>query len=81
MTFPLHDETTAPEGAREALARTRKNFGIIPKLERVMASAPPLVKGYSILWDLFDETTLSPVEPQVICLTVNYENECDYYVP
>ena len=80
-TFPLHDETTAPEGAREALAATKKNFGMIPNLERVMATAPPLLTGYSTLWDLFDQTSLSPVERQVVYLTANYENECIYCVP
>lgn len=81
MEFPLHDETTAPEAAREALATTKKNFGMIPNLEKVMASAPPLLSGYSALWDLFDQTTLSPIEHQVVYLTANYENECDYCVP
>jgi hypothetical protein len=28
--FPLHDETTAPEAARDALAATNANFGMIP---------------------------------------------------
>lgn len=79
--FPLHDETTAPEAARPGLETTRKNFGMIPNLERVMASAPPLLKGYAALWDLFDETTLSPIERQVVYLTANFENECNYCVP
>ena len=46
MTFPLLDETTAPEGARNALAGTKKNFGMIPNLEKVMASAPPRYLKY-----------------------------------
>lgn len=81
MNFPLHDETTAPDAAQEALAATRKNFGMIPNLERVMASAPPLLAGYSTLWDLFEEATLTPVERQVVYQTANFENECDYCVP
>ncbi|MEQ5787853.1 carboxymuconolactone decarboxylase family protein [Erythrobacter sp. NFXS35] len=79
--FPLHDETTAPRAAADALAATRKNFGMIPNLERVMACAPALLKGYSALWDLFDTTSLSPIERQVVYLTANYENACDYCVP
>lgn len=81
MNFPLHDETTAPEGARDALWATKKNFGMIPNLERIMATAPPLLSGYSALWDLFNQTTLSPIERQVVYLTANYENECNYCVP
>jgi AhpD family alkylhydroperoxidase len=79
--FPLHDESTAPEAAQEALAATRHNFGMIPNLERVMASAPALLAAYSSSWDLFETTTLSPVERQVVYLTANFENECDYCVP
>jgi len=81
MHFPLHDETTAPEAARSALAATKANFGMIPNLERVMSSAPPLLQGYSALWDLFDETTLTPIERQVVYMTANFENECDYCIP
>lgn len=81
MSFPLLDEATAPEAARDALAATRNNFGMIPNLEKVMASAPPLLEGYAALWDLFDTTTLTPVERQVVYLTANFENECNYCVP
>jgi AhpD family alkylhydroperoxidase len=81
MNFPLHDETTAPEEARGALAATKKNFGMIPNLEKVMASAPPLLTGYAALWDIFNTTTLSPIERQVVYLTANFENECNYCVP
>jgi uncharacterized peroxidase-related enzyme len=81
MSFPLHDETTAPEVARAALAQTRKSFGMIPNLERVMANAPPLLAAYSAAWDLFGETTLTPVEQQVVYQTANFENECNYCVP
>ncbi len=81
MTFPLLDETTAPEGARNALAGAKKNFGMIPNLEKVMASAPPLLEGYAALWDLFETTTLTPIERQVVYLTANFENECSYCVP
>ena len=37
MNFPLLDETTALEGALEALATTKKNFGMIPNVEKVMS--------------------------------------------
>ena len=47
MNFPLHDETTAPEAAREHLEATRRSFGMIPNLERVMANAPALLATYS----------------------------------
>ena len=81
MTFPLLDETNAPEGALAALATTRKNFGMIPNVEKVMASAPQLLSGYAYMWDAFETTTLSPIERQVVFMTANFENECNYCIP
>lgn len=81
MTFPLLDETSAPEEALESLKTFKKNFGMIPNLEKVMALAPQLLSGYAYMWDLFDTTTLTPVERQVVYLTANFENECNYCVP
>lgn len=79
--FPRFDEDTAPEGARAALAATRASFGMIPNLERTMAAAPALLKSYSFAWDAFDETSLTPIERQVVYQTANFENECNYCVP
>jgi uncharacterized peroxidase-related enzyme len=81
MNFPLHDEETAPEAAREYLQNTRSSFGMIPNLERTMASAPPLLAAYSFAWDIFDQTTLDPIERQIVYQTANFENECRYCVP
>ncbi len=79
--FPLHDEATAPAEAKPHLAQAAKAFGMIPNLERVMASAPALLAGYVKLEELFAETSLSAVEREVVCQTANLENECDYCVP
>ena len=81
MHFPLYDETTAPEGALNALAVTKQNFGMIPNVEKVMAGAPQLLEGYAAMWDSFATTTLSPIERQVVFMTANFENECNYCIP
>jgi AhpD family alkylhydroperoxidase len=81
MDFPLHDEDSAPVAARPYLAATRKSFGMIPNLERTMASAPPLLAAYSFTWEIFDQTSFDPIERQVVYLTANFENECSYCVP
>ena len=79
--FPLHDLGSAPEAARSTLEEVVADFGMIPNLERVLASAPPTLEGYVRLWALFDQTSLSPVERQVVYLTANFENNCTYCVP
>ncbi len=81
MAFPLLDESTAPAASLEALATTKKNFGMIPNVEKVMALSPQLLSGYAHMWDLFETTTFTPIERQVVYMTANFENECNYCVP
>jgi len=80
-SFPLHDEATAPDAARPALAATRADFGMIPNLERTMATAPALLETYTRGWELFETTSLTPIERQVVYQTANFENDCAYCVP
>lgn len=79
--FPLHTEASAPAQAVSLLKQAKENLGMLPNLERVMASAPALLAGYVTLWELFDQTSLSPVERQVVYQVANFENECNYCVP
>ena len=81
MKFPLLNETNAPKESLPALETTKKNFGLIPNVEKVMALSPQLLSGYAHMWDLFETTTLTPIERQVVYLTANFENECNYCVP
>jgi AhpD family alkylhydroperoxidase len=46
-----------------------------------MAQAPALLAAYSAGWDLFDTSSLSPVERQVVYQASNFENACAYCVP
>lgn len=79
--FPIHTVETAPQSARPLLEQAEKNFGMVPNLERVMATAPALLAGYVQLWELFDQTSLSPIERQAVYQTANFENDCSYCVP
>ncbi|AFY60204.1 carboxymuconolactone decarboxylase family protein [Synechococcus sp. PCC 6312] len=79
--FQVHTEATAPEISKPLLEQAKKNLGMIPNLERVMAESPALLEGYVHLWELFDTTSLSPIERQVVYQTANFENQCEYCVP
>lgn len=79
--FSIHTEATAPEPSKLLLEQAKKNLGMIPNLERVMAESPALLEGYVHLWELFDTTSLSPIERQVVYQTANFENQCEYCVP
>ncbi|MDY6783778.1 MAG: carboxymuconolactone decarboxylase family protein [Cyanobacteriota bacterium] len=78
MEFTIHSLKTAPEASKEALSHAKETFGMIPNLEGVLAEAPAVLKGGMALWDLFETTSFSAIEQQIIYLTANYENDCRY---
>lgn len=80
MRYPIHTPETAPEAARDVLAAAKKGFGFVPNLLGTMAEAPALLKAYTTLSRLFDETSLSAAERQVVLLAASSENGCEYCV-
>lgn len=76
MEFTIYTVETAPAGSKEALIHAKETFSFIPNLEGVLAEAPPVLKGGMALWDLFETTSFTPIEQQVIYLTANYEHDC-----
>lgn len=76
MTFKVHDETTA--SAPELLKKAKEKYGFVPNLLGVMAEAPALLKSYMTLAGIFDETSFSATEKQVVLLAVSLANECNY---
>ena len=77
-TLPLVDPETAPEASRALLEAAQAETGMIPNLYRAMANSPQLLEGYRALYRLFDATSLTPVERQVVLLSVSYINACSY---
>ena len=57
-----------------------KKFGFVPNLIRELAGAPAAVKAYVTLSGLLDETSLTPVERQIVLATTSAENGCEYCV-
>lgn len=78
VQFDLHTLETAPAAARLILDDGKKAFGSVPNLYAVLAEAQAALKGYTTLWNIFDESSFTPAERQVVYLTSNYENECRY---
>jgi len=81
VPFQLMDETTAPENSKPYLIKAKATFGLIPNVEKIMAQAPALLGSYMNAWDQFDETTLSPIERQIVYQAANFENNCEYCTP
>ncbi len=76
--FSILPTVEAPEGSRDALGQAQKKYGFVPNLFGVLAHSPSALKAYLSLSDLFSQSNFSPVEQQVVLLTVSFENGCDY---
>ncbi len=76
--FRIHTKDSAPEAVLETLAKVESAYGFVPNLLATMAEAPALANGYFALASLFEQTTLTPVQRQVVLLAASRENECEY---
>lgn len=78
--FEIHTKESAPTQSAELLGNAENSFGFIPNLMGIMAESPSALKGYLAIGQIFDESSFSPTERQVVLLTVNRINECHYCV-
>lgn len=78
MPFIVHNHDTAPAPSRDIIDRAELKFGFLPNLMGVMTESPATLEAYFTLAGLFDETSLTPTERQIVLLTTSYENGCDY---
>jgi uncharacterized peroxidase-related enzyme len=81
MNFELHTIESAPAAVKAELQAAEKAYGSIPNLYRGLATAPATLKVYLAFNEVLKEHGhLSPVEQQVVYLTVSAENGCTYCV-
>jgi uncharacterized peroxidase-related enzyme len=78
--FTIHSIQTAPVAALTLLEGSFKKYGFVPNLHGGLAEAPAALEAYMELTALFDKTSLSPIERQVVLLAVSIENQCTYCV-
>jgi uncharacterized peroxidase-related enzyme len=77
-TFEIHTEEQAPEEARSMLEKVREAYGFVPNLMGVLAEAPAALESYLALGQAFGKTSFTPVEQQVLLLSVSRFNGCTY---
>lgn len=72
---------TANERQKKLLAETKQKNGMIPNMHTNMAHSPGSLEMYNRGYTLFrEESGFTPVEQEVIFLTISYENGCDYCI-
>jgi AhpD family alkylhydroperoxidase len=78
--FPRFDETDAPAAAREALAQNKRIFGAIPAPLARYAGSPPLLAAALSGLSAFEHSSLSPLEREVLAMTMGRTNDCKFCV-
>ncbi len=81
--FPKHtiDETNDPV-IKGLLSSMKQKFGgMEPNIYGVMANSPTLLKMYIGQSLIFDKSSLSKGEQQLVLLTASVKNKCNYCVP
>lgn len=80
MQFHIHTQDTAPEASRATLDAAMKKYGFVPNLYGVLAESPTAVQAYAAINKALEHSALTPVEQQVVTLTVSAANHCVYCV-
>jgi uncharacterized peroxidase-related enzyme len=77
--FKIHDENRASDPTAKMLLKKAKDaYGFVPNLLGTMAEAPALLKAYMTVGGIFDETSFTPTERQVVLLASSLSNGCTY---
>ena len=76
--FDVHTKDTVQGDAAEMLGSIEKAYGFVPNLYGIFAESPAVLKAYMSLGKIFDESSFSATERQVIILAVSRFNECRY---
>ena len=76
--FPVFDPSNAPEASRPVLERAKQSYGFVPNLYGTFAQSPAALEAYSGIAKAYEKTSLTPVERQVVLLSVSAEHACEY---
>lgn len=76
--FKTHTIESAPEESKALLQNAQDALQFLPNLYATMAEAPALLEGYKTLSGIFDKTSFSETERQVVLMTNNLLNGCAY---
>lgn len=76
--FTTHSFNTAPAGSKTLLKKAEQTMGFIPNLLAVMAESPATLESYLTLDRLFDQTSFTVIERQLILLSISRYRNCCY---
>jgi len=81
LTLPLQTIENSTPRAKEVLEKALKQVGFIPNMYGFMVNSPALLDTYLFGYNQFrTESGFTPVEQEVVFLTISRENGCHYCV-
>jgi uncharacterized peroxidase-related enzyme len=78
--FDIHTIETAEASAAKMLDDINRAYGFIPNLYGIFAESPAALRAYMSLGKIFDESSFSATERQLIILAASRINECKYCI-
>lgn len=79
-SFVSYDAASAPEEAREILLENHKRFGKVPSPLARLAVSPLALRAALYGLTAFEHSSLSPLEREVLAMTMGVKNGCHYCV-
>lgn len=78
--FTIHTIKTAPAESKDVLAAVQRKYGFVPNLMGEFAEVPSALKAYVTLGELLGQTSLNPIEQQIVLAAASIANGCEYCV-
>ena len=76
--FTTHTFNTAPDASKPLLQKAEQKMGFIPNLMGAMAESPATLESYLSLNNLFDKTSFTVTERQLVLLSISRYRNCCY---
>lgn len=81
LTLPMQSIENSSPRAKEVLDKALKQVGFIPNMYGYMVNSPALLDTYLFGYNQFrTESGFTPIEQEVVFLTISRENSCHYCV-
>lgn len=81
IQLPTQSVESSDIKIRTVLENAQKNLGFIPNMYANMANEPHMLENYISGYDKFrSDSGFTPVEQEVVFLTISRENRCNYCV-
>jgi uncharacterized peroxidase-related enzyme len=79
MAHLKFENSTVSQLSQEIFDKTQKGLGFVPNMYKSMGNNPALLDAYTYAYNSFRTNSgFSPVEQEVVFLSVAYENNCEY---